>query len=326
MYFYVDESGNTGNNLFDLEQPSLFYGLISSPKNLDVVLERPLSTLREKLGVKRLHANELGNKGLVTIVDEVIDLQKRHDIRFDMYKIVKQDQAAICFFDQVFDSAMNKAVPWSSYWTPLRYVLLLKVAHLFDVDTLKKAWAARIELNDQKSIRLLVEVCQTLRARVDYLPDKRSREVIADALVWAEKYPEKIEYNAYAKEGVLQISPNLIGFQQVMAGIARKTISTGKEAKAIVIDQQCEFNKAQKSLADKYGSFRGIEFSRPPGMPEPDYSGMPQISPSFVPGEKSSGLEIVDIYLWTTKRYMELKPLASPLHQLLYNQRHRPYR
>jgi hypothetical protein len=37
MHFYVDESGHTGPNLFDAEQPLLYYGVLSSRVNVDVV-------------------------------------------------------------------------------------------------------------------------------------------------------------------------------------------------------------------------------------------------------------------------------------------------
>ena len=40
MYFYVDESGHTGPNLFDAAQPMLYYGVLSSRVNLDVVARR----------------------------------------------------------------------------------------------------------------------------------------------------------------------------------------------------------------------------------------------------------------------------------------------
>ena len=44
MYCYVDESGNTGSNLFDEAQPALFYGVLTSKLNLDVAAEgKPLS-------------------------------------------------------------------------------------------------------------------------------------------------------------------------------------------------------------------------------------------------------------------------------------------
>ncbi len=118
MYCYVDESGNTGANLFDPAQPVLYYGLITSKTNLDVTAEPLLRAARAKLGVRRLSdvALSLGRFAL------------KRDVRFSLYKIVKPDHAIITFFDQVFDAGLNDAVPWHHYWTPLRYVLVFKVA------------------------------------------------------------------------------------------------------------------------------------------------------------------------------------------------------
>lgn len=120
MFFYVDESGHTGANLFDEAQPKLYYGLLSSDVNLDYVAEPHLVPLRKKVETDRLHAAQLGNGGLVLIADGLIDLQRRFKLRFDFYRVAKPDHAVICFFDQVFDQGMNPAITWTGYWTPLR--------------------------------------------------------------------------------------------------------------------------------------------------------------------------------------------------------------
>ncbi|HIC4801579.1 TPA: DUF3800 domain-containing protein, partial [Salmonella enterica] len=38
----------------------------------------------------------------------------------------------------------------------------------------------------------------------------------------------------------------------------------------------------------------------------------------FLSGTQSAGLELVDIYLWTFKRFMEDKELTKPLTRLVY--------
>ena len=43
MYFYVDESGQTGINLFDLQQPVLYYGVLSSPHDMDEAARATIS-------------------------------------------------------------------------------------------------------------------------------------------------------------------------------------------------------------------------------------------------------------------------------------------
>ncbi|MFY2508846.1 hypothetical protein ACN3E9_11290 [Vibrio pectenicida] len=131
MYFYVDESVQTGLELFDEQQPFLYYGVLSSKLNLDVLALDTVKKLRTRLQVERLHAAELGNGRLIEIVKDLEKIQKKYDIKFDCYRIAKADHAIIAFFDQVFDQGVNPAITWIGYWTPLRYVLLLKVAYLF---------------------------------------------------------------------------------------------------------------------------------------------------------------------------------------------------
>ncbi|MEZ8238478.1 DUF3800 domain-containing protein [Vibrio splendidus] len=323
MYFYVDESGHTGPNLFDENQPILYYGVLSSKINLDVAAESHVKKLREKLGVERLHAAELGNGKLVTIVKDIEKLKKRYDFRFDIYRVAKADHALISFFDQVFDQGLNPAVPWTSYWTPMRYVLLLKLASLFDDDLLKKAWTARINRKTDEANKSLTEICEVLLTRVHSLPDERSQQVLSDALTWAASNPDEIYYNVKSKSDLLQITPNLIGFQSVMHGIASRLKKNGLGASKIVVDQQSQFNTAQKKLSDFYTQSKDAPLVSGPGLPELDWSNMPDIPISCTAGTKSIGLELVDLYLWIFKRAMEEKELAPELYTIIKGQLHR---
>lgn len=299
MHFYIDESGHTGPNLFDPAQPMLYYGMLSSKVNVDVLAEGRLKSIRTQLRVTRLHAAELGNGRLVQIVDQLCDLQSKLDLRFDVYRVAKPDHAVISFFDQVFDQGMNPAVTWTGYWTPLRYILLAKLASLFDERLAALAWTARLELNDEKSEAMLVQVCQELAERAASLSDTRSIELITDSLNWAAANSAKISYNAKTKKDRLSIMPNIIGFQSVMMGIAARLTKTERKASRIVVDQQSQFNKAQRTLAEFYTAARSIPFVSGPGLPEVSFKGMPTIPIEFSSSGKSPGLELTDIYLWT---------------------------
>ncbi|MCO7231759.1 MULTISPECIES: DUF3800 domain-containing protein [unclassified Cobetia] len=325
MFFYVDESGHTGANLFDKSQPILYYGVLSSKINLDEIAESKVKTIRKKLGVERLHAAELGNGRLAGIVKDVDAIRKRYDLRFDIYRVAKADHALISFFDQVFDQGMNPAVPWTSYWTPLRYVLLIRLAALFDEDLLREAWSARISLKTERANESLSSICLELKKRSVALPDERSRQVIGDALSWAADNPNKICYNVESKNDLLQITPNLIGFQAVMHGISSRLIKSGKTASKIIVDKQSQFNRSQRKLSDFYASNRNAPIANGIGLPEIDFRGMPEIPISCTAGTDSTGLELVDIYLWVFKRFMEKKELAPELFTLIKSQRHRGY-
>jgi hypothetical protein len=323
MFFYVDESGHTGSELFDATQPVLYYGVISSDVNLDFLAEERLAPLRKRLGVDRLHAAQLGVGRLATISDELVAIQKKFSLRFDLYRVNKPDHAIICFFDQVFDQAMNPAVNWSSYWTPLRYILLLKLASLFEEDEARLAWSARTDTDKNRANEKLITVCRAIGKRVNQLPDARSRQLIGDALEWASQNPSAIEYNVDKHEDIKQISPNIIGFQFVMHGIAKRIIQRGKRASKIIVDRQSEFNKAQKTLSDFFAAASGMEGATGPGMPKVSFAGMPKTPIEFAAGTDSAGLELVDVYLWIFKRLIDGKDMARELMPLVHAQRTR---
>lgn len=316
MHYYVDESGNTGLELFDANQPNLYYGVLCAQANLDIIAQPLLLELRRELGVERLHANELGVARLSAIAPKLTRLSKKHDVRFSLLKVRKPDHAVICFFDQVFDSSMNKAVPWHHYFTPLRYVLLFKLVYLFDEPLAKRAWAARRERNPQRCAAMLTGLCSDLLTRIDWLPDARSRELISGALRWAAAYPHEISYGVANYDTALQISPNLVGFQQVLQVIATQSAARRRQVARITVDRQSEFNKSQSELAEWYRRLRGHKTEMGPGMPSFDYSHIPEVPPTFSPGNASAGLELVDVTLWIAKRLEDEKPVSPELYEL----------
>jgi hypothetical protein len=323
MYFYVDESGHTGANLFDRNQPMLCYGVLSSRVNIDCLAASKLANMRRRLGVPRLHAAELGNRQLSLLGESISQLQKQLDLRFDLYRVAKPDHAIICFFDQVFDQGMNPAITWTGYWTPMRYVLLLKLASLFDEELAKLAWQARLTSDDVSANSQLQSVCNILRGRLGQLPDPRSKQLIGDALMWAERNTASIRYNVASRKDALQVTPNIVGFQSVLHGIAQRIGKTGRQASRIIIDRQTEFNKAQRTLSEMYQSACGFKSPLGPGMPILDMTNMPTVPIEFSSSHQSPGLELVDIYLWVFKRAIEQSNLAPELHDIVRSQLHR---
>lgn len=320
MFFYIDESGNTGKNLFDPNQRYLYYGLLSSKTNIDILAKRDFSKIKNKLGLGFLHANELNISKILELTREMPFFQKKYKLRFDLFRVVKSDHAIISFFDQIFDQGVNPAFTWTGYWTPLRYVILLKLATLFDIDTLKKAWEARISLNCRKAEQLIIQVCNTLEERVSILPDERSRKLIGDTLRWAKYNYSKLSYNATNKEAARQIMPNVICFQFVLGHIASYIAKHGKQPSQIIIDRQVEFNKSQQYLADYYAVLQKKKaiFLRGPGLPTHDYRNMPIIPLTISSRNESFGVEIVDIFLWIFQRAIERQDLPKELQSFFY--------
>jgi hypothetical protein len=107
----------------------------------------------------------------------------------------------------------------------------------------------------------------------------------------------------------------------VLSGIATRLTDEGRCATRIIVDQQKEFNDAQQFLQNIYVSAKNAALEHPPlnppGMPKINFLGMPITPLSFTAGQKSAGLELVDIYLWIFKRAMEKKELSPKLYSLI---------
>ena len=315
MYHYVDESGHSGSKLFkDIKnQPNLYYGVLTAPGDLDELVTDEVIEMRKIVGTERLHANHLGNGRLVQLADTLMGIQNRLGLVFDFYVVKKRAHAEFCFFDQVFDSAMNEAVPYYAYWSPYRFVLLMEVRLLFNAASAERAWNIRVDTDSERAARDLSELCRHLLKGIGRVRSAQARRIIREALKWASLNPEELSYNAVDDDQIKQIAPNIIGFQFVMHGIARRVLEEGKKSEAIIVDRQDEFNKAQQTLAEFFASAAGIEFPNPKDMPVISFDGMPDVPLEFKPGDTCVGLELVDIYLWIFKRLFEGKTLAEEL-------------
>ena len=129
MFFFIDESGNTGNNLFDASQPLLCYGTLSSRLNPDVLGKRDHAAMLRELGVTCLHANELGLSRLTKVAPVLIRLQKRFDFRFDYFYIHKRTYALSMLFEAIFDYERNRALKWEKDRAPLALPVFSKSFH-----------------------------------------------------------------------------------------------------------------------------------------------------------------------------------------------------
>ncbi|WP_411687137.1 DUF3800 domain-containing protein [Acinetobacter indicus] len=325
MFFYVDESGHTGNNLFDITQPYLYYGVIGSTVNLDILAKEEISKIRKIFDVDRLHAAELGEYKLIDLVADFKKLSKKFSLTFDFYRVKKDDYPVICFFDQVFDQGINPAMTWSGYWTPLRYVLLAKLNFLFSRELKKLAWEARLCSRDKEADTKVIYICEQLITRLGRLDDSRPRELFLDVLVWAKNNVRQLIFNAKSKRDKKFISPNLIGFQSVYWGITKREKKKNKKVLGIIVDQQDQFNTTQDYLLQIYRNAEGFYYKHDFGLGGMDFRDIPTIIPKFQSSKKSVGLEIVDIYLWLFKRYLEGNLSNSLLIDFVKSQANKVY-
>lgn len=337
MFFHVDESGNTGNNLFDKDQPTLSYGLLSSTMNVDILCSKQYLKIQKIIGSERIHANELGISGLTKIALPLTEIQKKMNFDFDYYFIEKQTHALVMFFDAVFDAGLNDAVKWDVYWTPLRYMVIGKLSTIFDEALLRTSWdlcsAKRIENRKDEIIQLLTEV--KLRIEMSKL-DARSKELITDALKFGILNPLALDFGFPDQK---MISPNAVGFQFVSAAIARRTRKKGKKhISSIVIDRQTQFNKTQmqthlhqlrasEGLKNSSQRDRDMFLNHPlhTTINKDDISlkGLTDKELTVSNSGDSFGLQIVDVYLWLANKVISKSSISPELAYLWSTFSHR---
>lgn len=330
MFFHVDESGNTGNNLFDANQPSLSYGLLSSRTNVDALGIALHHAMTSRLKVDALHASPLGVGRLELIAEHLHALHRKMSFDFAICVIEKRTYAIAQLFDAVFDEGLNPAVPWAYYWTPLRFQLLHHLAHIVDDDLLRHSWSLSTERRVEHRYSDVVDLLKALSDRADVARlHPRIKEVMHDAFEYGMANPEKLDFGA---PDPLLISPNAVGFQFVFAEAAqqlrRKSV---RAASLIAVDYQQQFNAAQHETYHSQGILveglkRAPKCERDFVLNHPLYRHMsrdrllppnlPGVQPQVLRNTQSIGLQITDIYLWLLNRVMRGDELPPGLARL----------
>ncbi|MFW3142837.1 Protein of uncharacterised function (DUF3800) [Legionella pneumophila] len=312
MFFYIDESGNTGSNIFDPKQPIIYYGLLISPKSLNICNQ--ITLMREKLNVNQLHARALGER-LELVVEDLLKTIDELNLKFKLFTINKSDHVMIQFFDQVFDDNINPAVPFHWYNSPFRYKLLFAIAfYLFDEELRKLAWNSWTNKNDKISTEYFIRTCKKLRDRLHKLPlDKSKRFIIFSILKWAMANYQLIPFQL-GKKAAYHI--NIVCFRAVIDGISSYIQDMGIEPSEIIVDQQSTYNVPQQEALELYRELKHYTFPNYPGIPEIDLRFTPKINLTFSSSRNNNGLELCDILLWVCKRKIEGK-LPHSLEKLV---------
>jgi hypothetical protein len=192
MYAYVDETGNTGNRIFDLNQPLFVTAAMMTRGNFDVIQKTGVAAAAKKAGVQALHANELGIGKVEDIAPDLLKLVKAANARFFLSRLEKRYLAATKVIDTYFDCGENLAVPWQIYsLRRLRLLLTFKVAkYVLSEEIAQTVWDCLTATRGGTSIALFVEGAKALLANAHRVPDARSQQVVTEAMKWAIDNPE----------------------------------------------------------------------------------------------------------------------------------------
>ncbi|MCB1103417.1 MAG: DUF3800 domain-containing protein [Cephaloticoccus sp.] len=316
IHCYIDESGHTGANLFDPVQPIFYTGAVISCFDFDARYPTLLEDISRPHGLPRFHANELGLKKLQPHLSKIQSIIKRENIRFYLARVVKRDLALAKFFDTFFDPHENRSVPWHVYWIlPMRFMLILKLDVIVSDEARQRFWAALMEPVEAIANRLLMESINLVRPQVGRLPDARSRELIGNALDWAEANSEAITYHQKSKRHRLPHYPNLITFSEMLGAFQRQSEFHSRPVEVIKHDRQMEIQPVlsewHRLISNAHDGEVAIFGKRMKVRAVPNSSFV--ISSSA----ESAGIQLVDLILWLERKRLEQGILVPEANALL---------
>jgi len=298
VYAYSDESGNTGNNIFDETQPIFWTGTLITPVELDFFGSKEIEQCCACLGVDELHGNALGLGRIEKIAAEIHRFVYKNDCRFVFTCVEKRHVAATKFVDTVLDSGINKAV------SPLHYgnrLLRLCLAHVivenFSENSQREFWEAFETGNAEIFRRVVSRVKWDIETRLE---DPRTKQIFLDALDWALKYPGPL---LEATRSELD-APNCVAFSLLVSGVQKVLKGTELRVYKFIHDEQNQFANAFRAM---YEMLRQFSFSEAPLSfmtdLEEDYTY--ECPLEITSSHSLPGLQAIDVILWLIKRQAE---------------------
>lgn len=318
LFAYVDESGNTGKNIFDVAQPDFFTAALVTKGDFDMHYGAQVAALAEPFGAKAIHANVLGLGRLETIADALLDVLFAADAHFFVSRVEKRYLLATKMFDVLFDSGENAAIAWHNYnLRPLKIILAFKLAGIIDEEVAREFWAFILITRRDEATKRLPPLCEKLKARLGRIPDARSREVLGEGLDWVIKHPEcvhvvQVEQKA-AKQGHF---PNLVAFSNLLRGLDEHARTRKKTISRITHDEQSEFGKMLEYWHALHAN----------ASPEPvkwiDETWSMQLNPGseflIRKDEDSPGIQMADTALWLYGQSLKGKELPPACARFLW--------
>ena len=295
---YTDESGNTGNHLFDSSQPYYWTGTLLTREEFADSATEFCENWCDTFGLAELHGNELGIPRIERLAKDLNSLIESEDLQFVITVLEKSHLANTKFVDTFFDCGINEAVsPFHYNLRVLRLHITCVVSKLMDRTELERFWNAYRNGDSVEFRTTLGNLVHRVRA---FVLDERTKQVLLDALDWAHIHPERLIWPPATELD----SPNAVSVALLIGALQEEYEETGRRVSRLVHDDTSQFALAVKATFEFYRRFASLnniykEFGS--GEIGLDTVKFPVDMRS---SSSTAGLQIVDIILWTVKRYL----------------------
>ena len=315
-YAYIEESGNTGLNLFDPAQPNFLHVAMTSPVDFDDVFKGRVDNIARTAGVDYLHASEMGQELVEAVAYEVLELVQFSQVRFHFAYIVKPDAAVAKFYDAIFDPGENPAAPIIGYNSRLlRLGLFLQFATLVTPDDAALFWRAMTSTRSPEVEMQAVEAIDNVLQRTHTLADTRSRQLIEDTLQWSRENIGHFSFWTSTRSERYGQLPNLFTLPMLFSGIYEAARTWNDRVTKIIHDQQSQFGR---TLQDWHSFLEGLN-SEPIhlfGDTSIRFADIRGSEFQLAESRSSPGLQVVDFVLWTFSRLITQRPIGPEATEL----------
>jgi hypothetical protein len=301
---YTDETGNSGLNLFDSGQPFFWTGTLITSVDLDGLNPAIHRACLSRVGRDELHGNELGFSGIEKVAGKLQQLLYRYGIQFIFTRLAKSHLAGTKFADTLLDSGLNRAVSNIHYGVRFNRLYLAHIViALLDRTDREEFWAAYAT----GGARPFVAILSRLEVRVESdIPDPRTRQLLLDAIRWAKQHPEPLVEGTRSELD----SPNVVALSLLINVLHELSRHDNVTIGTFVHDEQKQFAKWLKLAYDVSKNFTSRRGTSPLALMI-DLQDMETFGCDFrmASSRTSFGLQILDVALWLTKRFID-KPEA----------------
>lgn len=317
MFIFVDETGNTGDNIFDENQPYFLTAALATRTNFDITYKQRVQSIAHRQGVEQLHATHLDHSNLDQIGPYIYEILKTSDARILISIVEKKYLLACKMVDTIFDSGENLAVPWHVYnIRQLRLILVFKLYYIVNEEIVREFWDCLMDKKIDRARKRFQNVCDKISSNVDALPDARSRTIFSEALDWAKQHPEEIYFHPSGKLARLSHMPNVIGFINLLDSIEKQSNLWNRRVKLIKHDRQTQFEKSLEFWHERFKNASSDPLYLPGGEKHVLQKVMgSQFQISSAHG--SPGIQIADIVLWSFRRHWENRNIPNGLFYIL---------
>lgn len=300
MFVFIDESGNSGQNMADKDSPFFYHLALLSKYNIDLDLNGRIKKLLKSHSLDELHGAEISNL-LDELSPTILQELKDNNASFYYAEVEKSYLAYAKLYDTLFDNEENLGARWSAYQLrPLRLMLLCNFIGIVDeavaIDFYKNCLISR---SRQQANDYLRSTCKLILSETYRLKDFRTKQIIEDALNGAKNFSSDITMFEKSKQDRWRHLPHIVSFLPMLNAISVYSRKHNSKVQRIIHDEQEQVQHViteMYSIAAQAGA-RGVVWDlRENGSL--DFKRIPEKSFEMKDSENSYGIQLTDICLY----------------------------